>query len=299
MLLAVLIFVFLFAGSKHQIFAQPIPIYYQLLFAFQPSTLITAVSPISTTDPTPTPSPTIAPQVLGVTSSISPSPSPFRVGGDGQVVTVALLGDSMIDTLGKTPTLLKALQQRYPGKKFNIINFGVGASNIEYALYRLTHDYSYNDQNYPSLISQKPDIIVVESFAYNNFGNSQSGFDRQWQALGSITGTIKDKLPQSKIIIAATITPNSITFADGSPNLRYSALEKVEKTSTINLYLENAINFATSENFPLANVYHFSSVNNDGNPDLISSKDHLHPSARGSQLIENTIFQAIVDNQLL
>ena len=113
-----------------------------------------------------------------------------------------------------------------------------------------------NNSQVASLLSTNPDIVVVESFAYNNFGNTESGYDRQWTALSTLTGTIKQQLPSSRIVIAATIAPDAVTFGNGAPDIHFTALEKVEKTSTIKLYLENAINFANSEKYPLADAYH-------------------------------------------
>lgn len=288
--------------------AQDIPISYQLLMAFHPTTL----NPISLSSATANIAAIAPPQVLGVstnipspvpTSAATPTPIPATlpaIGGDGRTVTIAVLGDSMIDTLGPgLPALQKALAAQYPGLKLNILNYGYGASNIEQAEDRLIHDYAYNGNHFNSLLSQSPDIIVIESFAYNNFGNTENGFDRQWTALGSLTGTIKQKLPAAKIVIAATLAPNSITFGNGAPNVHFSALDKVEKTSTIKLYLENAINFANSEHYPLADAFHPSLVGTDGNSSYINTTDHIHPSPAGAQFFSQILANTIINNHLL
>jgi len=211
-----------------------------------------------------------------------------------------VLGDSMIDTLKEgIPKLISALKKYYPNKKFNIINYGVGASNIEYGLFRLKNDYEYLGNNHPSLLSQKPDIIVLESFAYNNFGNSQSGIDRQWLNLGAITTTIKENLPNTAILLAVTIAPNSVIFGNGVPDLRFTAMEKVEKTKTIKLYLQNMINFAGSQNFPLANAYSPSLKGDEGNPIYINRTDNIHPSELGAEFFCNTVAQAISDHNMV
>lgn len=221
------------------------------------------------------------------------------IGGQTDTITIALLGDSMIDTLGDLSFLKNALKANYPTKMFNIINYGLGASNIEYGLFRLSNQYEYQGQIHPSLLSQKPDIIVIESFAYNNFGNSQQGIDKHWLTLGAITTKIKEKLPKSKIVLATTIAPNSVIFANGAPATNFSAIEKIQKTNTINLYLKNTINFANSQNFILADAFSPSLKNNDGNPIFISRNDGIHPNSLGAQFFSDILTQTIQKYKLI
>lgn len=268
------------------------PLLFQIIAAYKPSSLI--LSTPQTNIPTPLPTPNSQPQVLGISTTLP------AIGGQGKIITIVVLGDSMIDTLGKDiPSLQIALQKYYPNTKFNIINYGVGASNLQYALFRLTHDYRYLDGEYPSIISLNPDILIVESFAYNNYGNSQAGIDKQWLQLGELTTTVKEKLPHAKIVLAATIAPNSITFGNGIKDHYFNSMEKQEKANTIKLYLQNLVNFATSQNFPLANAYHPSLVNNDGNKNFISAIDNLHPSVYGGQLFCNLLAKTIFDHKLV
>jgi len=297
----------IFFGSTHLSLAQ-IPLVYQLIQAYQPSSLINQTpkldSSLSLVTPTPSipiipvPTPNKQGSVLG--TSTDSLPIPQNIGGDEKIITIAVLGDSMIDTLQQgLPQLAAALKKYYPNKKFNIINYGVGASNIEYGLFRLKNDYEYLGTKHPSLLSQKPDIIVLESFAYNNFGNSQSGIDRQWLGLGAITTTIRENLPNTAILLAATIAPNSIIFANDVPGLHFTALEKVEKASTIKLYLQNLINFAGSQNFPLADAYHPSLEGQEGNRLYINANDNIHPSGPGGELFCNIVAKAISDHNMV
>jgi len=257
-----------------------IPLFFQLQVAYQPRKIKSK--------------PQFSPQVLGLATTdpvsfSTPTPAslpPQNVGGEGQVITIALLGDSMIETI-PSGTLEKSLNLYYPYYKFNVLNYGRGASNIEQGLSFL-----------PSLLSQKPNLIAVESFAYNNFGNNQSGIDRQWLALGAITTQIKKNLPDSKIILAATLAPNSIIFGNGSP-YTFTSLEKIEKTSTIKLYLKNIINFATSQNFPLADTFTPSLKNDQGDPQFINSDDNIHPSDQGAQFFCDTLASTIFQNKLI
>ena len=303
-MLLVLLITILFLSPKptHALAPDTIPLYYQLLSAYRSplasslvqskaSGSVLGLSTSSTqTSPTPTPSPKI--------TTPTPTQSPSSVGGNGQLTTIALLGDSMIDTLN-LDHLQSSLQQYFPNRKFEIFDYGVGSSDIEYALYRLKNDYRYQGQLHQSLLSLKPDIIVIESFAYNNFGNTQDGFNRQWLALGALTTEIKNNLPNTKILLASTIAPQSSHFANGS-GTTYTAIEKIEKTSTIKLYLQKLNNFASSQGFPLADAYTPSlDSQNQGLSELISTSDHIHPSQLGSQFFSDILSQALQKEKLL
>lgn len=269
------------------------PLYYQLLEAYHP-TSYTPASPVLTTIVESTPAPTPKGQVLGIVDNKTPA----AIGGEGKIVSLALLGDSMIDTLNDS--VCQASFQRYfPSIKFNYLKYGYGSTNIESAPKRLTENTTYLGQEKAPILSQSPDIIVIESFAYNNFGNSQSGIERQSQALKKMIDLIKEKSPNTKIILAATIAPNSITYGNGLKDYYFSSLEKVERTSTIKLYLQNLISFAQKNSLPLADAFHPSLFGQNGLDDLISSTDHLHPSTLGTELFCDTVAKTILDNSLI
>jgi len=269
------------------------PLYYQLLEAYHPISFTPQTPNITIIENIPTPTPVS--QVLGLSTNLNPLPA---IGGEGRVIDLVLLGDSMIDTLSDS-ICQRSFQRYFPTIKFNLLKYGYGSTNIESAIKRLTEITTYNGFDKPSILSQNPDIIAIESFAYNNFGNSQAGIDRQNQALQKITELIKKQSPDTKIVLASTIAPNSITFANGIKNLHYSALEKIEKTTTIKLYLQNLINFAGKNNFALADAFHPSLFGQNGSELLIDSSDHLHPSSLGSEIFCDTLAKSIQDNELI
>lgn len=274
-----------------------IPLYYQLLSAYHPIPYLPSSPNLILSVPTPTPilsakaSASTGP-VLGITT---PLPA---IGGEGQFISLALLGDSMIDTI-PVNIIQNSLNKLFPSVKFNIYNYGYGATNIESGLLRLTQKSTYLSEDYPPILDLKPNLIVVESFAYNNFGNSTAGLERQRLALERIVNTIRTKTPDTQIILAATIAPNSLNFADGVKNLRLTSLEKSEKSSTTKLYLQNLVNFASEFNLPLIDAYHPSLKNNEGLPELISSSDHLHPSILGTEFFSDLLAKTLLDKQLI
>lgn len=254
---------------------------------------------------TPTPIPISTPAVLGTTTFIGPVKPSVILTVKQQIkknsITIALLGDSMMDTLGPTaPALQTALKKLYPKKTFVIKNFGVGGTGIQYGIDRITNGYTYLGTSYPSLVETSPDIVVIESFGYNPFGDDAGTIDTHWLLLAKAVDTVKAQLPHAKIVMAATIAPNANRFGDGAQGLSFSVIDKWQRTTTIKKYLENTVRFATGEHLPLADAYH-PSLMPDGNGNLmyINSGDHIHYSDKGRALMASKIAEAIAKNSLL
>ena len=294
-LLALLLFIF--SLQPRHAHAADIPLFYQLIEAYKPHTELPTLSLTVNTPHTETIPKTVNSPIV---ASAGPSSLPVGGGETGELVTIAVLGDSMIDTLGPNIfALQKAISRYYPTKKFKVLNYGAAATTIEYGLTRLTNSYQYLGKTIPSLVSQSPDIVVIESFAYNNFGNTQDGFNKHANSISSIINTIHDQLPKAKVLLASTIAPNSLTFANGAPDVQFSALEKIEKATTIKTYLQNFLDYAKNHHIPFADAYHPSLIQNEGNRQFINSKDNIHPSAYGGQFFCDTVAKALFDNHLI
>jgi len=243
--------------------------------------------------------------VLEASSSSTPTPTqtpaPVVRRTKKSTMTIALLGDSMTDTLGPEALHLKnALHGTYPNTTFIIKNFGVGGEPIDSGINRITNGYTYLGSSHPSLVSTNPDLVVVESFGYNPTGNDQGALDHHWLDLAHVVDLIRNNLPGTKIVIAATIAPNSNCFGDGAPGISFSPEDKLSRTTTIKAYIETAIKFAASQRIPLANAY-TASRDSSGNGKLtyINSGDHIHYSDQGRVLMGSKITGTIVGNKLL
>lgn len=212
---------------------------------------------------------------------------------------IALLGDSMIDTLNPYLSDFKTqLSAKYPHYSFGILNFGEGSTDLASGLARLTSPSNYNGKYFPSVLSYKPDVLVIESFAYNPWSNAETDLNRQWITFAKMVDTVKEKSPDTKILFAATIGPNPYKFGDNS--LNWSETQKKEKTDTIKKYLLNLIRFTQSQNMPLADAYSESvDASGNGQTQFITSSDYIHPSKKGATLFFSKIVEGIEKNKLL
>lgn len=212
--------------------------------------------------------------------------------------TIAVVGDSMVDVMQQgLPQLQSALKNVYPNVTFTLYNFGVGASNLEYAITRLINSYTYLGEGKPSVLSTMPDIVIIESFAYNNFGPGQAGLDHQWLLLAKAVDTIRSNAPGAKIIIASTIAPNGHIFGD-SAGLNFQPNDKWQRAETIKTYLENALRFAQSEHIPYADAFH-TTLGSDGQGITKYIQDGIHPSGPGGELFAQKVVEAIRKYNLL
>lgn len=222
--------------------------------------------------------------------------------GDSQpknIYIIALLGDSMTDTLGPNlPHLSDALKTDYPDKKFALLNYGQGSTNLDSGLSRLTQGSKYLDRYYPPLLSFKPDILIIESFAYNHWGPELSDLNKQWLTYAKMVDAVKKYSPETKIIFAATIAPNANIFGDGK--LNWDKNKKWESANTTKAYLQNLVNFATSQKYPLVDIYH-ATLGPDGNGygQYIDTSDNLHPSDMGKKLFSKKVAEIIKYNNFI
>lgn len=216
-------------------------------------------------------------------------------------VTIAFLGDSMTDTLGADLRLVDdELKLIYPETVFTLHNYGVGGENIVSGLERITRSTIYLGIARPSIVSLRPDIVIVESFAYNPFPFETGALDQHWLSLAYIVDTLKANLPETKIVIAATIAPNKDVFGDNAPGIAFNPEDKQRRTATIKNYLENTIRFAQSQQLPIADAYHPSlDTHGEGKLLYINPGDHIHYSDAGRQFFARIVSESIVANKLL
>src|SRR3989344_214775 len=90
--------------------------------------------------------------------------SRFQPVSTKSLYTIAVIGDSMVDTMGEVLEYLdEALKNKYPDNKFLLYNYGTGAQNVETGLTRFATHFKYQSPDYPALPELKPHLLIVPS----------------------------------------------------------------------------------------------------------------------------------------
>ena len=222
-----------------------------------------------------------------------------------QSIRIVATGDSMTQGAGDgCPALASALARAYPDQDFDIINQGVGGTRVGYGLWRLTHDYEFEEKKCPPLVSLNPDFVILESFAYNNGadGSGEDGLKHFSDMHYKIVDTIKTKT-DAVILFVVTIAPDPNHFFETVPNftntpkpiLRWMAEDRVR-------YLEEAILIAGELNLPLVNVYAATlAAKENGTPlsAFIDPEDSIHPNSKGHELTARLITDTFKQHHMI
>lgn len=233
--------------------------------------------------PASTPSPTV---IQSPTPTIASS---LRLSKESY--TIALYGDSMVDTMGeKLEILQKELYRSYPKKMFKLFNYGIGAQNIEMGVARFENDFANKERVYPPITTIKPDIIILGTFAYNPF--VPQDLEKYKTQLTILIQKSKNVTPQ--IYLLAEIGPKKTGFGEGEHGINWSDDQAYQQTLLIIEQLKAAINVANAQGIPVINAYEKSLVDDIfGNPIYVRSEDGIHPSYEGHVLMGKAIISSL------
>lgn len=215
-----------------------------------------------------------------------------------QDYTIVMVGDSMTETLGNSDEIKENLSDYYPGKSFEVLNYGFGATNILSVVDRITKETQHGRAFRP--ISEIDyDVILLESFGQNPLSQYplEQGLKKQTEELAKIVKILKETNPKGKIVFVVTISPNKKIFAQNQVELSDETRSQWvgERIS----YMKNHEAFAKSNSIPVINIFEISLLeNNDGNPDFISTQDYIHPSPTGIKFISRVIADFIYENKI-
>ncbi len=226
--------------------------------------------------------------------SPSTSPSPASTPSpklSKSTYTIALFGDSMIDTMGENLDYLKkSLAAKYPGTIFKLYNYGIGSQNVEQGLARWGSAFSYQTRNYPPITQIGADVVIVGSFAYNPFPPHDR--NRHFVDLGELVG--RAKTTGANVYLLAEIAPLKVGFGKGPGGPNWPEDLASVQAQHIVEQLENAVNLSASDSVSLMNAYEASLYDGKfGNPVYVNQHDGIHPSVQGHVLIANLIARTI------
>lgn len=205
--------------------------------------------------------------------------------------SIAIFGDSMVDTMGEQLEYLQeTLSRKFPQTKFNLYNYGIGGQNVEQGLMRFESSFVNRERNYPPIPALTPDVLIIGSFAYNPFSTHDR--NRHYTLLKELAAKAKS-LP-SNIYLLAEIAPLKTGFGKGKNGINMPENIAFEHATHIIEQLDDVINLSNAENIPLINTYYESRTEGSfGDPYLVNKDDGIHPSAAGHYFTAESIVENI------
>jgi len=204
-----------------------------------------------------------------------------------QQYSIALVGDSMFDTLNdELDFFTEALNKRYDAR-FTIYNYGMGAQNAEMALERFTQDSDYDDRGLLALEKLKPDVIIINSFGYNPF--DPHSVDRHWLALATLIDTARKITPQ--VYLVSDIAPKHSTFGLGSTDWTLSV--RTARAKNVAELLQSTQRLAPAVNVPLIDLYAETADESGFGDASYTSTDGIHPNTEGKELTLERIAESL------
>lgn len=213
--------------------------------------------------------------------------------------SIVLVGDSMTAFLGNTVEIKDYLGEYYPGKKINVLNYGIGSTNILSIPERLESGSIKGTETLFPILSKDLDIIFIESMGNNPINVEGSDPHKlQKETLDKIVEIIRRNKPKAVIVFMATISPNRQRYGDGVFDL---ALEERRMWAEERIrYFENHINYAKERQIPLLNIFEKSlDEEGDGNVDYLKPKDFIHPSPTGIEFISREIADFLFKSRII
>jgi len=212
-------------------------------------------------------------------------------------LTVSLLGDSMTDTLGPACLPLReALEEAFPDIAWVFRNHGVSGTRADYGLYRLTRDYPRDGGVVKSVAYDDPDLIIVESFAYNHIIDRAEGLPHYRAALDAIVDGIAAST-RARVLFVRTIPPDHHAFLDGVPNyFGVPASDRARLAAVVDLYMAEAASWAATRDVLCADAYGAARAAIAGGIPhrlFVDPADNIHPSLFGHRFVARQIVDTL------
>lgn len=213
--------------------------------------------------------------------------------------TFVILGDSMTETLGNTDELRGYLNEYYPDKTFEVLNYGYGATSIISAKERLTQTTHHSGRDFDPILDIDFDYLIVESFGHNPLSEyKEQGLQKQTEILDDLVQLVATTSGKEKLIFLGTIGTNKDTYAKTQADL--DAKIRKEWALERDSYIKNHIDYAKAHNIPIIDAF-TPSLDLFGNTKqfLIRTDDYLHPSPSGVLFIQKKIADFLIQNNFI
>ncbi len=236
---------------------------------------------------------------------ILPTPTPYQFPYKNPIIAknrsyrIIIVGDSIVNTLGLNANVLREdLIKYYPDNEFVTYNYGYPSTNVLSLYQRLTETTKNGTIENQAILTQRFELIIVESFGYNPLSEFPltEGLQKQNEELERSVRKILLERPNAALAFLTPIAPDPINFARGTRDL--SPIVRKQWVAERVAYIDNHRKFAKEKGIPVIDVYK-ASLKSDGIVDRsYISDDFIHPSKKGVELMSQTIADYIFKNKI-
>lgn len=218
-----------------------------------------------------------------------------------QDYTIVLLGDSMTEILGNADELRGYLNEYFPEKTFEVLNYGYGSTNILSAKERLTQITHHAGRDFRPILDIDFDYLIIESFGHNPLSEYplEEGLRKQTGALDDIFQLISTESAKEKLVFLSTIGTNKNNYAKNAKK-ELTPDQRKEWALERDRYIQNHLSQAKFYGLPGIDVFN-PSLDSNGNVKsfLVRDIDNIHPSPKGVMFISKKIADFLVTNKLI
>ncbi len=212
---------------------------------------------------------------------------------------IVLYGDSMTEYLHTPPRILaQQLERRAPDQSHELLNYGVGGTRAELVLYRLRYEFWHGRQRMIPLNVLKPDVLILESCAFNNSNDQQTGLENFTRIWDEILETCRHHAPQAQFMPLVSIAPSPLPPAEMANRLFFHAGPEIfaNRHHWREIYQEHFVQWASDRGLNLLNLRQTVLAHEAGGTPRQSwiAADGVHPNPAAVELISTAIAEAVV-----
>ncbi len=201
-------------------------------------------------------------------------------------IKILVLGSTQVNQLQDGHGLIAKLSKYYPNIKFEFINYSSDYSDINYALAKTNDTFINNNTLQSSVIFQEPDILLVDTFGYDQNLDEKTKLESHLQKLNNIINIVFS-YNKSQNIFISNFAPNSSSYSNISSdaNLQYAlAAKTLSNINSINTSIQ-------SNHLPIIDL-------TNTQPDLVTN-DNFKISPPAVSIMEDKIAEYFINNQTI
>lgn len=211
---------------------------------------------------------------------------------------IVFYGDSMTEYLHDS---LRMFRQHFdPSDRqtdLELLNYGVGATRAELVLYRMLHEYWHGKKRMLPLNKFHPDVLVMESCAFNNSNDREEGFANFDGIWDEILSACRSLAPAALHLFYITIPPALIIPDEFGNRLFFHSRPEVfsYRYHWRRFYQQRFAEWGKSRGIDILDIRsEVEAMERDGfsRRELIHT-DGVHPNAAGVDLISRRLAEEI------